>query len=161
MSENNYRITDRPLFLLRYIVQHTNDDHKVSLADLIAYCEQHGHSGSRHAISNDIDILNRYGFDIICTKEGNKNFYSYGSRLLETAELRMLIDAVAAAPFLTARHTACLTQKLASIAGLYDAEQLCATVSASNQSKSVNGRIFLSIDINHQAIAASKKISFQ
>lgn len=97
MSENNYRITDRPLFLLRYIVQHTNDDHKVSLADLIAYCEQHGHSGSRHAISNDIDILNRYGFDIICTKEGNKNFYSYGSRLLETAELRMLIDAVAAA----------------------------------------------------------------
>ena len=106
MSENNYRITDRPLFLLRYIVQHTNDDHKVSLADLIAYCEQHGHSGSRHAISNDIDILNRYGFDIICTKEGNKNFYSYGSRLLETAELRMLIDAVAAAPFLTARHTA-------------------------------------------------------
>ena len=35
MSENNYRITDRPLFLLRYIVQHTNDDHKVSLADLI------------------------------------------------------------------------------------------------------------------------------
>lgn len=161
MSENNYRITDRPLFLLRYIVQHTNDDHKVSLADLIAYCEQHGHSGSRHAISNDIDILNRYGFDIICTKEGNKNFYSYGSRLLETAELRMLIDAVAAAPFLTAHHTACLTQKLASIAGLYDAEQLCATVSASNQSKSDNGRIFLSIDIIHQAIAASKKISFQ
>lgn len=50
MSENNYRITDRPLFLLRYIVQHTNDDHKVSLADLIAYCEQHGHSGSRHAM---------------------------------------------------------------------------------------------------------------
>ena len=112
-------------------------------------------------ISNDIDILNRYGFDIICTKEGNKNFYSYGSRLLETAELRMLIDAVAAAPFLTARHTACLTQKLAAIAGLYDAEQLCATVSASNQSKSVNDRIFLSIDIIHQAIAASKKISFQ
>ena len=113
MCENKYRTTDRPLFILRYLMQHTDDDHKVSLSELIDYCEQNGHGGSRHSISNDIEILNQYGFDIICTKEGNKNTYSYGCRQLETAEVRMLMDAVASSQFISPSKTIRIAKKLA------------------------------------------------
>ena len=84
MSENRNRTNDRPLFILQYLIRNTDDDHKVSLTQLMDVCKASGHGGNRHTISNDIDILCRYGFDIICSKEGNKNTYSYGSRQLDT-----------------------------------------------------------------------------
>ena len=161
MSEGKYRNMDRPLFLLRYLMQNTDDEHKVSLSDLAAYCETHNHGGSRHAISNDLDILCKYDFDIIVTKDGNKNFYSYGSRPLDTAELRLLMDAVMSAPFISAGNTARLTRKLASIAGNHDAEKLCASVRDSHAEKTANNRVFLSIDVLHQAITLGKKVRFR
>lgn len=161
MCENKYRNTDRPLFILRYLMQHTDDEHKVSMADLLAYCQENGHGGSRHAISNDLDILSRYGFDIICTKEGNKNTYSYGCRQLDTAELRMLMDAVASSLFISPARTASLTKKLAQISGMHDAEKLCSSVYMGKQAKTINNSIFITIDIIHQAIIEGKKIKFQ
>ena len=71
MSENRNRTNDRPLFILQYLIRNTDDDHKVSLTQLMDVCKASGHGGNRHTISNDIDILCRYGFDIICSKEGN------------------------------------------------------------------------------------------
>ena len=160
MSDGKYRIMDRPLFLLRYLMQNTDDEHKVSLSDLVAYCEAHNHGGSRHAISNDLDILCKYDFDIIVTKDGNKNFYSYGSRPLDTAELRMLMDAVVSAPFISVGNTKRLTRKLAAIAGNYDAENLCASVQVTHTEKTTNSRTFLIIDVLHQAITLKRKVRF-
>ena len=71
MSENRNRTNDRPLFILQYLIRNTDDDHKVSLTQLMDVCKASGHGGNRHTISNDIDILCRYGFDIICSKEGS------------------------------------------------------------------------------------------
>lgn len=82
MTESKSRTLDRPLFILQYLIRNTDDDHKVSLNQLISVCRSSGHGGNRHTISNDIDILCHYGFDIICSKEGNKNTYSYGCRRL-------------------------------------------------------------------------------
>jgi len=69
ISENRSKMTDRPLFILQYLVHNTDEDHKVSLNQLMDVCKASGHGGNRHKISNDIDILCRYGFDIICHKE--------------------------------------------------------------------------------------------
>lgn len=69
MAESKSRTLDRPLFILQYLIRNTDDDHKVSLNQLISVCRSSGHGGSRHTISNDIDILCHYGFDIISPKK--------------------------------------------------------------------------------------------
>lgn len=112
MAENKSRTLDRPLFILQYLIRNTDDDHKVSLNHLISVCRSSGHGGNRHTISNDIDILCHYGFDIICSKEGNKNTYSYGCRQFDTAELRMLMDAVGSSASLPHQKAEKLVRKL-------------------------------------------------
>lgn len=82
MSENRNRKRPMtvPCLFFSILIRNTDDDHKVSNPTDGCLQRQAGHGGNRHTISNDIDILCRYGFDIICSKEGNKNTYSYGSR---------------------------------------------------------------------------------
>ncbi len=160
MSENRSRTIDRPLFILQYLQHNTDDDHKVSLNQLMEVCEASGHGGNRHTISNDIDILCRYGFDIICSKEGNKNTYSYGSRQLDTAELRILMDAVCSSVVIPPQQSACLAKKIALISGKHDAEKLCSTVYVRRKAQLGNRYIILTVDRINQAINNGKKIRF-
>ena len=152
MSENRNRTNDRPLFILQYLIRNTDDDHKVSLTQLMDVCKASGHGGNRHTISNDIDILCRYGFDIICSKEGNKNTYSYGSRQLDTAELRMLMDAVCSSVVIPPQKSESLAKKIALLSGQHDAEKLCSTVYLRKKARIGNQHIFLTIDAINQAI---------
>ena len=39
MSENRNRTNDRPLFILQYLIRNTDDDHKVSLTQLMDVCK--------------------------------------------------------------------------------------------------------------------------
>ena len=161
MAESKSRTLDRPLFILQYLIRNTDDDHKVSLNQLISVCRSSGHGGNRHTISNDIDILCHYGFDIICSKEGNKNTYSYGCRQFDTAELRMLMDAVGSSASLPHQKAEKLVRKIASISGDHEAEKLCSTVYVPRSPRTGNQYVFLTIDVIHQAINAEKKIRFQ
>ena len=161
MAENKSKTLDRPLFILQYLIRNTDDDHKVSLNQLISVCRSSGHGGNRHTISNDIDILCHYGFDIICSKEGNKNTYSYGCRQFDTAELRMLMDAVGSSASLPHQKAEKLVRKIASISGNHEAEKLCSTVYVPRSPRTGNQYVFLTIDVIHQAINAEKKIRFQ
>ncbi len=160
MSENRNRTNDRPLFILQYLIRNTDDDHKVSLTQLMDVCKASGHGGNRHTISNDIDILCRYGFDIICSKEGNKNTYSYGSRQLDTAELRMLMDAVCSSVVIPPQKSESLAKKIALLSGQHDAEKLCSTVYLCKKARIGNQHIFLTIDAINQAINEGKKVRF-
>ena len=160
MSENRNRTNDRPLFILQYLIRNTDDDHKVSLNQLMNVCKASGHGGNRHTISNDIDILCRYGFDIICSKEGNKIIYSYGSRQLDTAELRMLMDAVCSSVVIPPQKSESLAKKIALLSGKHDAEKLCSTVYVRKKAQTGNRHIFLTIDVINRAINGRTKIRF-
>ena len=125
-------------------------------------CKASGHGGNRHTISNDIDILCRYGFDIICSKEGNKNTYSYGSRQLDTAELRMLMDAVCCSSVvIPPQKSESLAKKIALLSGQHDAEKLCSTVYLRKKARIGNQHVSpLTIDAINQAINEGKKVRF-
>lgn len=152
---------DRLLFILQYLIGNTDDEHRISQQELADLCGESDHGSDRHVISHDIDVLCSYGFDIIRTKIGRKNYYNYGSRELDTAELRTLIDAVESSVFISPSRTENLIKKIAGLSGKHDAEKLCASVYTGKVSKAENNQIFLTIDVINQAINTGKKISFQ
>ena len=59
-----------------------------------------------------------FGYEIMCEKIGNQNWYYVADRLFSDAEIKMLIDAVQAANFIPEGKTDELTRKLAHLSGL-------------------------------------------
>ena len=161
MAGERGRKKDRLLFILQYLISNTDDEHKVSQQELTELCAESGHGTDRHMISNDIDVLCSYGFDIIRSKVGMKNFYNYGCREFDTAELRTLMDAVEASAFISPRKTDCLIHKISGLMSQHDAQRMRASVYTGKVVKAENNNIFLIIDVIDRAINTGKKIAFQ
>ncbi len=161
MAGERGKSKDRLLYILQYLMKNTDDDHKISQQELSELCSASGHGSDRHVISKDIDLICAYGFDIIRSKTGTRNYYNYGCRDLDTAELRMLMDAVESSAFISPTKTECLLRKLSGLTSCHDAEKLRTSVYTGKLNKAENNQIFLTIDVINQAINAGKKIRFQ
>ena len=151
----------RILFLQKYLLDHTDDDHAFSMENLIRICEENGYSANRHTISNDISVLTETGLDIISERRGNSTVYHIGSRLFELAELRMLVDAVSSARFITKAKSDTLIEKLTMLTNEENRGSLTARIFTADQIKTTNPRVFQTIDIICTAIDLGKKISFR
>ena len=161
MSEERGRKKDRLLFILRYLINNTDDDHRISQNELFNLCVSSDHGCDRHAISNDIRVLCSYGFDIIQTKIGTRNYYNYGCREFDTAELRTLMDAVVSCKSISQRKTECLIKKISKLTSCHDAKMLQSSLYTGKTEKADNNQIFLTVDVINQAINTCRKISFQ
>ena len=81
-------------------------------------------------------------------------------RDFENSELKLLIDAVESAKFITAGKSKELVVKLSSLAGNFGAEKLKRNVCCEGRIKADNERIYIIVDAINEAINAGKKISF-
>ena len=70
-----------------------------------------------------MELLEAYGMDIINDKE-KQNRYHVGNRLFQLAELKLLVDAVKFAKFITAEKSSELITKLKSLTSVHEAERL-------------------------------------
>lgn len=59
----------------------------------------------------DIDLLKEYGLDIE-SRKGKQNDYFSASRVFETPELKLLVDAVQSSRFITLKKSQNLIKKL-------------------------------------------------
>lgn len=150
---------DRTLYVLRYLWEFSDDDHQVTTADILKYLAAHGFSIDRHTLALDLERLQEFGFDVICTK-GSPNRYFIGSRSFELPELRLLIDAVNASPVLPAQKSRALAEKLCSLTSTYQASALTAAPDLTHRKGS--GRALLyTVDLLHRAISEGKRVRFQ
>ena len=161
MTDKKSATKSRILFLLRYLLENTDDEHALNTNDLIVMLEKNGFSANRKTVRDDIDMLCDAGFEILIDKEGKSNSYHYGSRTFELPELRMLVDAVSSSRFISAEKSDALINKLTSLTSKYEAESLAAKVFTADRIKADNGKIFLTTDVVSRAIEQEKKVSFQ
>ena len=134
---------NRLLFLLQYLYEHTNDDHKVSTSSLLDIIREHGIKVSRNTLSSDIKTITEAGFDIISSNgPNNENLYHWGARTFDLPELKLLIDAVSSARFINEKMSTRLIEKLASLASLYDKMPLKARIYTADRIKSDNRQIY-------------------
>lgn len=147
-------------YLLEYFHKYTDEEHSVTVAQLIDYLSDLGISAERKSIYRDIEALNSLGYEIIPMH--NKRFsYYLAQRDFEIAELRTLVDAVASSRFITKKKSAELIKKLESLTNVYAAKRLNAQVYVTNRIKSSNESIYYNVDAIHNAIADNSKITFK
>ena len=87
------------LYLARYFMEKTDENHVVSTPQLIAYLEANDIKAERKSIYDDIETLTEFGFDIVRTG-GPKGGYFLASRNFELAEVKLLVDLVQAAKWI-------------------------------------------------------------
>ena len=148
------------LYLARYLMQHSDEEHPVSTAQIIEELARNDISAERKSIYDDIEALRNFGVDIIQVKGKNGGYY-IGERDFELPELKLLVDSVQSSKFITQDKTYKLIKKIESLASVYDGQLLQRQVFVSNRVKSMNESIYYTVDVISDAITRNKKIRYQ
>ena len=104
----------RALYIFKYLWDHTDEEHPATTADIIQYLASIGISTTRKTVAEDAAELQNSGFDVICNRS-RQNEYFIGSRHLELAELKLLVDAVQAAKFISPKKSKELIGKVTEL----------------------------------------------
>ena len=109
----------------------------------------------------DFEELRHFGLDIISQQIGRQHYYYLGAREFELPELKLLVDSVQSAKFITAQKSQKLIKKLEGLVSKYEATQLQRQVYITGRVKTMNESIYYNVDKLHAALSADAQIQFQ
>ena len=146
------------LVLYDLLEKKTDEDHPMTTNDIVEELAKLGITATRQTLYGDIEVLNSFGYDIIC-EHGRNNRYYVADRTFERPEVQILLHAVGAAKFLTEKKASALSEKIAELLNPQQAEELRFGVPGC-VGKSNNERILYSIDVITSALLNKKQVSF-
>ena len=111
------------LVLYDILQRETDEEHPLSTDVLVEKLRERGINAAGKSVVADVKTLNDWGYEVLSFKKRSYYFYT-ADKYFDIAELRILIDAVQAANFISEEKTSEFVDKLASIAGRQKAEQL-------------------------------------
>lgn len=156
---NNQKL--KIVYLMKILLEKTDETHSITMPEIISYLKNYGISAERKSIYSDIENLRLFGMDIIGEQRERTFYYHVGSRQFELAELKLLVDSVQSAKFITAKKSNELIKKIEGFASKYEASQLQRQVYVAERIKTMNESIYYNVDKIHTAIGANSKITFQ
>jgi len=148
------------LFLMKLLLEKTDQEHTVTINELIKQLDGYGVSAERKSLYNDLDQLDKFGINVE-TKKTKTTSYYIANRFFELPELKLLVDAVQCSKFFTYKKSNQLIKKIESLASCHQAKQLHRQVYVENRVKTVNEEIYYNVDTLHIAIAENKQVSFR
>ena len=143
---------NRVLALYKILIKNTDEQHPISMQDILAYMESDGYICSEASILRDIKQLrNELGVDIISGRGRNARYF-IGNRLLEKEEVKLIIDSVNASNFIEKSIANKMIDKLKSTMSNYDSEELTRSVLGANIAKAENKKILYNVNIIQEAM---------
>lgn len=149
------------IYLMKILMERTDEMHSITMPEIIDALAAYDISAERKSLYNDIENLRLYGLDVIGTQEDRTYSYHIGNRQFELAELKLLVDSVQSAKFITAKKSNELIKKIEGLASKYEASQLHRQVFVAGRVKTMNESIYYNVDRIHTAIAENSRITFQ
>lgn len=150
----------KPFYVMNYLLENTDEEHTVTVNQIIAHLEAQGISAERKSIYSDIEALQVLGVDIERVDSGNYVGYYVASRTFELPELKLLVDSVQSSKFITHKKTASLIKKIEKLASIHEAQLLNRQVFVKNRIKTMNESIYYNVDEIHNGISKNKRIKF-
>jgi len=147
------------LYMMELLRSSATEKHPLTMDDITLELKKHGIMCERRTFSNDMKLL-MDTFHIKKTKVGRKNAYYVMSRALTDTEIKILIDTVQAASFLSKSMTEFFVKKLSRIGGADLAKRVRENYILFNVKKRNNIEIFDSVEAIRLALSKEKKISF-
>lgn len=145
------------LYILQNLLKNSDENNPIDAEEIILDLQQKGIEAERKSIYKDIGVLREYGYDILKTRTP-KCGYFIASRKFETAELRLLCDAIQAADFISQKKTKQLLEKIYTLASVSQAETIKNQVYVDSRHKCSNENIYYNIDKLDIAIQRDKQV---
>lgn len=139
------------------LMAQSDEHHQINAIEMVRRLEARGIPAERKTVYKDMDTLIEAGVDIV---KGDNGYY-VASRTFELPELKLLVDAVGASKFISQKKTKELVEKITSLAGIDEAEQLTRQVVVPDKPKTGNEKIFYTIDVIYQCLDNDKQMSFK
>lgn len=149
------------LYLLKILTEQTDENHKLTIKEIIECLDSYGVSAERKSLYDDFEALRVYGIDVESSAQGKNTGYFVAERTFQLPELKLLVDAVQSSKFITRKKSGELIQKLSGLASNYEKKQLDRQVFVSNRVKTPDEQAYYNVDSIHNAIANNKRLKFK
>ena len=149
------------LYLAKILLDNTDANHDITLDEILNKLHAYDVTAARKSLYDDIAQLNDFGIKTQKTQYGRTVHYKVIGRAFELAELKLLVDSVAAAKFITEEKSNELIKKLESLTSRQEAATLQRQVYVAGRVKTMNSDIMKNVDAIHNAIANNSSLSFQ
>ena len=147
------------LYMMELLRSEATEKHPLTKDDITARLKKYGIMCERRTFGNDVKLLME-NFHIKKTKVGRKNAYYVLRRALTDTEIKILIDTVQAASFLSKSMTESFVKNLSRIGGAELAKRVRENYILFNVKKRNNTEIFDNVEAIRLALSKEKKISF-
>ena len=144
----------RTLDILR---TYTDEEHSLNAAGINEHLKKDDLDVERKTIYRNIEALQKAGYDIFRSGSG----FALGARDFEVPEVRLLMDAVQSANFITVGKTKQLIKKLGHLISHHQFKELKKQVFIDYRQKCENESVYYSIDAIMEGIKQNKKIAFK
>lgn len=148
------------LKLYELLLKETDEDRPISRMELCRRLNEHGVQCHVRTISRDIALLNESGYEVLSYMLDHEKYYYVPERDFSIPELKIMIDAIEAANFVTEKKTTELIDKIAALGGSYRRQLLKRHMANFNVCKHSNESILYNVDGIERAIQQKKKIAF-
>ena len=149
-------------YLMKIMLETTDDEHSITMPRILEELEKYGVSAERKSIYTDFsDMSDKFGIEIIKEQIGRETFYHVGTRDFELAEVKLLIDAIQSAKFITSGMSKDLIAKVKKFVSKHQAGQLDRQIFINDRVKTMNESVYYNVDEIHNAINQNKKIRFK
>ncbi len=155
----NPRQKQKLLFIQKILLEKTDENHGITVNELIKELDSYGITAERKSIYDDIHTLEFFGMDI-CVEKSKTVKYYVGERDFQISELKLLVDAIQSSKFITEKKSLELIKKLEKLTSTNEARLLQRQVYVSNRVKTNNETIYYNVDRLHDAINKDKTITF-
>ncbi len=147
---------ERFLTVMELLRRETDEEHHLSVPELLARLDQRGITANRKSLYRDIAALQDHGWDIMLDQNG----YYLASDTFELPELKLLADAVQCSHFITEKKSYELIGKLETLTSRHHAVELHRQIHLVGRPKASNEQIYYNIDAIYTAINRNCEISF-
>ncbi|MBR0133591.1 MAG: WYL domain-containing transcriptional regulator [Lachnospiraceae bacterium] len=138
----------------------TDESHPLTTNELCKKLANKNIPCNRKVLYNDVKTLNDCGYEVMTLPVGREKGYYMDDTTFSLPELKIMVDAVQAASFITEKKSEELTGKIAALGGSQKAALLTQNIVHFNTTKHTNESIYYIVGTLEEAIRNHMKASF-
>lgn len=146
------------LIVYNILLRETDEKHPITVNQLTERLQAQGISCDRRTLARDMRIFNESGIEVMSVRVGHAIGYYIEDRDFSVSELKILVDAVQAATFITPKKSDELIEKISALGGASQSEIIRSNNVAFSSRKHSNETIFTTVSQLADAIDSSKKV---
>ena len=89
------------LYLTKMFHEKTDENNGLTMAEIIAFLAKHDIRANRKTLYQDFAELKKFDIDILSERQGKRVVYFLASRKFELPEMKLLVDSVQSAKFIS------------------------------------------------------------